>query len=61
MQFALVEFVARERSAFAAILADKRGTIRVFEKGKAKREDIEQEFKKFRKDFDLDRFGVMVP
>jgi hypothetical protein len=53
-RFALVEFVARDRKAFDAILKDK--TIKVFEKGKDKKEDIEKELKKFKKDFDLDKF-----
>ena len=54
-RFALVEFVARDRKAFQAILADK--TIQVFEKGKDRKEDIERELKKFKGDFDLSKFG----
>ena len=58
---ALVEFVAQNRSAFAALLADTRPTVKAFEKGKAKRADIEAEFKKYKKDFDLNKFqGVRV-
>jgi hypothetical protein len=44
-RFALVEFVARDRSAFRAILNDK--SITVYEKGKDKRDDIEKALKKF--------------
>src|SRR5215831_10152498 len=33
-KFALVELVAKDRQAFAAILADKRPDIRIFERGK---------------------------
>lgn len=60
-RLALVEFVARDRAAFDAILKDSNPEVKVFEKGKAKRADIEKEFKRHKKDFDLDRFGVVVP
>ncbi len=61
-KFALVELVAANRAAFAAILADRRPDVKVFEKGKARREDIEREFRKYKRDFQLDRFrGVSVP
>lgn len=58
---ALVEFVARDRAAFKAILEDRRPGVKVFEKGKAKRADILGEFRKLKKDIDLDAFGVNVP
>jgi hypothetical protein len=58
-RFALVEFVARDRRAFQAILNDR--TLRVFEKGKDKKDDIEIELKKFKKDFDLNQFATRVP
>jgi hypothetical protein len=59
-QFALVEFVARDAAAFAPILAD--ATVKSFRKGKDKREDIEAEFRKHKKDFSFENFGgVMVP
>ncbi len=58
---ALVEFVARDRSSFKDLLADKRPDVKASEKGKAKRSDIEAEFKRFKKDIDLDRFMVRVP
>jgi hypothetical protein len=53
---AIVEFVARDRAAFAPILADPQLTGKVFERGKAARADIERELKKHKKDLDLDRF-----
>lgn len=56
--FALVEFVARDRSAFQAILADK--SVRSFLKGRDKRADIEAEFKKYKRDFDFTKFGARV-
>ena len=55
-QFALVEFVARDAAAFDQILADK--SIKAFRKGKDKREDIEAEFRKHKKDFSFEKFGV---
>jgi len=58
-KYALVEFVARDRSAFQAILSDKQ--IKVFEKGKDKKDDIEKELKKYKKDFNLEKFGLVVP
>ena len=60
-RFALVEFVARDRAAFAPILADRRPGWQVFERGKASREAVEAAFKALRKDFDFSRFGVAVP
>jgi hypothetical protein len=56
---ALVEFVARDRAAFQQILADP--TVKAFVKGKDKREDVEAEFKKYKKDFDFTHFGVRMP
>ena len=56
---ALVEFVAQDMAAFAAILND--GQLKVFEKGKNTKSDIEGELKKFKKDFSLDTFGVAIP
>src|SRR5579883_3464192 len=48
-KLALVEFVARNRAAFQAILSDK--SITVFEKGKSSKAIIESALKKYRKDF----------
>ena len=56
---ALVEFVARDRSAFKGILGDI--TVKAFIKGKDKPKDIEAEFKKYKKTFSFDNFGVRVP
>jgi hypothetical protein len=58
-QFALVEFVARDRSAFQQILADP--TIKAFLKGRDRREDMEAEFLKHKRDFDFAHFGVRMP
>ena len=56
---ALVEFVARDRAAFQQILADP--SVKSFLKGRDKRQDIEAEFKKYKKDFDFTHFGVRMP
>jgi hypothetical protein len=58
-KFAIVEFVARDGAAFAAIFNDH--SLRVFEKGVHKKDDIEAELKKFKKDFSLDKFGMVMP
>ena len=58
-KYSLVEFVARDMSAFQTILNDK--TIKVFIKGRDKKADIEAELKKYKKDFDLDKFGLVMP
>ena len=60
-KLALVEFVALTRDAFKELLADTRPDVKVFTKGKDKREDIEKEFKKHKKDIDLDSFRTVVP
>ena len=60
-KLALVEFVAYNREAFKDLLADTRPDVKVFIKGKHKRDDIEKEFKKHKKDVNLDSFGVIVP
>jgi hypothetical protein len=59
-RFAIVELVARDPSAFKAILEDKRSDIRVFRKGLAKRLDIEAEFRKYKRDFALDELDLGV-
>lgn len=58
-KFALCEFVAKDRKAFAPLLADP--GIKAFLKNRDKLEDILTEFKKHKKDFDLNQFGVRVP
>jgi hypothetical protein len=60
-QYALVEFVARDRSAFKDILADRGMNVRTFEKGRDKLQDIEQEFRKHKKNINLAQFGMIVP
>jgi len=50
--FAVVEFVARDRKAFEKVLSDAR-VVKAFEKGKDTRENIEKELRKYRKDFSI--------
>jgi hypothetical protein len=57
-QLAICEFVARDRKALVPILSDSRLSGRVFEKGKSRRDDIERELKKHKKDFNIARFGA---
>ncbi len=49
-QMAIIHIVAVRRSAFDALLNDKRPEIRAFEIGKHGREEIEGELKKYEKD-----------
>ena len=49
---AIVEFSARDRKAFAEILNSRRPDVKAFERGKATKEEIENEFRKVKKDFD---------
>ena len=60
-RFALVEFVALDRAAFRGILAETRPDVKVFEKGKARREDIDREFRRLKANIDLSRFGGRLP
>lgn len=56
---AVVEFVARNRAALQPILNDR--SVKLFEKGRASKSDIESALKLFRKDFDLDKYGMVMP
>ena len=60
-EYALVELVARDPGAFKPILEDRQPHVKIFRKGKDKKEDIETEFRKHVKDFDLDSLVVNVP
>jgi hypothetical protein len=58
-KYALVEFVAKDRSAFQAILADK--TLKPFLKGRDTKEAVEAELKKYKQDFDMTKFAARMP
>ena len=60
-QHAIVELVARDPGAFKPILEDHQPGVKIFRKGKDKKDDIETEFRKYIKDFDLDSLVVNVP
>ena len=57
---AIVQVVAVKPAAFAAIRADKRPEIRVFEIGKDQREAIEAEMQKYKAGFSLDSLRVVA-
>jgi hypothetical protein len=56
---AVVEFVGRDRNAFRALFADS--SLTVYEKGRVSRTLIENAIRRVRKDFDLDKFGLVMP
>lgn len=56
---AVAEFIARNRAALAPILNDK--SLKVFEKGRSTRSDIEAAMKAYRKDFDFEKNGMVMP
>jgi hypothetical protein len=55
-RFALVEFVARDASAFASILGANTPDVKAFERKKAAPAAVQQEFRRLKRDFDLARF-----
>ena len=57
-KFALVEFIAVNPAALSSILLDSRQDVKRFEKGKVKEADVEKEFRKYKKDFDIQKFGA---
>lgn len=58
-QYAIVEFIARDRSAFQVIFNDK--TVTYFEKGKDQASVIEAALQKYRKDYTLAKYGTVMP
>ena len=58
-QFAIVEFVARNRAAFQPIFSDS--AIKVFERGRVGRTVIEAALQTYRKTFNLEQFGTVMP
>ena len=55
-QYAIVEFVAKDRGALTKIANDAR-VLKAFEKGKVKKDDVEKELKRYRKDFKFEKQG----
>jgi len=56
-QTALVEFVGPDPESLRFITESAAPGVKAFERGKAKKEDIEAEFKKHKQAFRLDSFG----
>jgi RHS repeat-associated protein len=56
---AIVEYVAQNRTAFQPLFNDK--SITLFEKGRITKASIDAALKGFRHDFDLDKFGMVMP
>ena len=56
-QTALLEFVGADPEALRFITESTAQNVKVFERGKTKKEDIEEEFKKHKKAFKLDSFS----
>lgn len=61
-KWAIVEFVARDRSAFKAISDAERLTpgLKTFDRERHSKDDIEAECKKLKKDFDLTKLSVRM-
>lgn len=57
-QHAIVQLVARDRAAFRKILTENRADVKLFDKDKTAKSDIESEGRKFRKNFSLDQIDV---
>jgi hypothetical protein len=58
---AIVEYVARDRSAFNRLMADRRPDVKVFDKGRAQRSEMDVELKKHKTNINLDQLMVRVP
>jgi hypothetical protein len=58
-KYAVVEFVARSRAAFQTLFNDR--TIQLYEEGRQSKASIEAAIRPYRKDFDLTKFGVVMP
>ena len=54
---ALVEFVGSDPESLRFITESTARNVKVFERGKATKEDIETEFRKYKSSFRLDSFG----
>jgi hypothetical protein len=59
-KMAIIHIVAMDRNAFAAIFADTRPEIKVFEIGKDKQADIEAFLQRYKKGFTLDSMRLPV-
>lgn len=55
-KFALVEIIARERKHLLPMLNSTRADVKVFLRGRDRKDDIERELKLYKRDFDVHRF-----
>lgn len=60
-RFALVEFRANHALAFDEIMAHRSPDVKIFRIGAAKRQEIEGEFRRHKRDFDWDSFLGRIP
>ena len=60
-QWALCEFVARNRVAFRALAADRTPGVVVFDKGRVARTQIEAAFRLLKQNFNLDQLRTVLP
>ncbi len=54
--YALVEFVGVDRDALVEVFNSTDARVKVFEVAKAKKNDIDTEFQKYKKSFSLDKY-----
>jgi hypothetical protein len=60
--FAIVELIARDKAAFATILASTDSNVKVFLRGRDSQQAVESFLQQYRKSFTLASFGeVVVP
>jgi hypothetical protein len=59
-QFAIVQFVARDRAAFKQILAANRGTVQFFESDKVLTADLLTALRQYKQNFTLDSLKAGV-
>jgi hypothetical protein len=59
-QFAIVQFVARDRAAFKQILAANRGTVQFFEADKVLTSDLLTALRQYKQNFTLDSLKAGV-
>ncbi len=59
-KYAIAEFIGKTPAAFAALKGDP-GVLVAFEKKKSKKEDVEKELKKYKKDFDYTKLAARLP
>jgi hypothetical protein len=57
-KFALVEYTAVDPAALRPIVTANRPDVKAFEAGKVKLDDVEKEFRKYKKNFTLKNFGA---